>query len=608
MSESIEHSALVSELQSLSWSDVKCMAIHLNRMDITVLDQIEEDYPNDSKQRVMYAMKEWLQRDTEPSWAKIVSGLRKINKNALAFEIERKYMYCAPLTTPYLLEPTQSSYSASLESQPTSSAATLEPIAMPSQDEATCSPVDEILAIKNKAAMLRTKFTSVLIHTKICFMDKEEESRKFLRAFQVTLTSLPLFKQYEDKDFLKVEKIRIKASKNVDEIFDILDPYWSYVDYDLLEHIIKEFGTSDLQQEMRKYITELEQFETTTTVHNFNLATEEEVVIPAHYGKLAVKLKKDPKSFTLHDLRDFKKSVENESSLKEYTLLFQRVSCSSVEIILAFPPEAHAKLLEVFKDKQFRRKHKVVSEEFNSDVSQSSRVEVVMPVGTNAIVYRAFVASIAKELTQEEIYEVAYIWLNGEREISKYRQKGCGLELFARLECLGLFSLKNTDGLLEIVKYINRNDLVKKIETYKKKQKKGDNSYGTRFTKKRDSTHSEKRHHLEQTFEVMVTQMAFLEQQLSLLQSTLQKKTDSLLDEGMEIVQNSGAIVQELATNLTTIQKKFARRSRTDSSASRGNDTSSKRSSGEMESAVGSFQVKESDKNLSEISMLCFIL
>ena len=373
MSKPPEHRELVSALSSLKWSDVKLMAIHLPRMDITVLDKIEEDHPNDSKQRVMYAMKEWLQRDTEASWAKVVSALRETNMDSLATKIEEDH----PMTMSKILEPTPllSSHSASLESQPTATATTcsstepsvhsVEHIAMPSQDEATCSPVDKIQGIKNKAALLRTKFTYVLIHTKICFMEKEEESRKFLRAFQVTLTSLPLFKQHEDKDFLKGEKNRIKMAKNVDEIFEILDPYWNYVDYDLLEQIVREFGTSELQEEMREYITDLEQFEMTTTVHNFNLATQEEVVVPARYGKLAVKLKKDPKSFTLHDVRQFKKSVEDESSLKEYTLLFQRVSCSSVEIILAFPPEAHAKLSEVFKDKQFRRKHEVVSEEFS---------------------------------------------------------------------------------------------------------------------------------------------------------------------------------------------------------------------------------------------------
>ena len=133
------------------------------------------------------------------------------------------------------------------------------------------------------------------------------------------------------------------------------------------------------------------------------------------------------------------------------------------------------------------------------------------------------------------------------------------------------------------MKSINRIDLVKRIETYKKKQKKGDNSYhGTKCTKKSDS--SEKRQRLEQTFEVMVTQMAFLEQQLSLLQSTLQ---ENLLDEGMEIVQHSGTIMQQLATNLTTLQEKFS------------SHRNSKRSGGEMKSTA------TSDQNSSKFFFTC---
>ena len=362
MSKPPEHRELVSALSSLKWSDVKLMAIHLPRMDITTLNMIEEGHPTEPKLWVVYAMNEWLQRDTEASWAKVVSALRETNMDSLATKIEEDH----PMTTPLL-----SSHSAS---QPTSSVATAsstepleEYIAMPTQDEATCSPVDEILAIKNKAAMLRTKFRRVLVHTKICFMDKEEESKKFLRDFKVTLTSLPHEKKEE-----------IKKANNVDEIFDILEPYCNYVDYDLLEYIIEEFGTSDLQEEMRKYIAELERYEKKTTVHDFSLATQGKVVVPAHYRELAVKLDKDPNECTLHDVRQFKRSVENESTLESYTLLFRGVICSSVEIILAFPPEAHAKLLEVFKNMQFRRKHKVVAEEFSGvqDVECKDLAEV----------------------------------------------------------------------------------------------------------------------------------------------------------------------------------------------------------------------------------------
>ena len=354
------------------------MAIHLStKMSMTVLDQIQENHSTEPDLFVTYAMQKWLDRDVEASWAKVVSALREIEKNTLAAKLEEKY--CAPISEP---PPLSQSGPQGLVSQLASSVATatvpvqsstkssLDHSATPSQDQTTCGPVGdsklstaEIQGIKNKAAKLKKKFTFVLVHTKMCFTDKEEESRKFLRDFKIMLTSLPLFKQHEDKKFLKEN--RIKTAKDVDEIFEILEPYWNYVDYDFLEHIIEEFGTEQLQEEMKEYIAELEQFEKKTTVQDFSLATEEKVVIPAHYRKLSVKLEKDPKMFTLHDVRQFKKSVENESSLKEYSLLFQGVSCSSVEIFLAFPPEAYAKLSEVINTSQFRREHKVVSLEFS---------------------------------------------------------------------------------------------------------------------------------------------------------------------------------------------------------------------------------------------------
>ena len=52
----------------------------------SILDQIEEDHPT-SKQRVMYAMNEWLQRDTEASWKKVIIALREIKKTLLFFII-----------------------------------------------------------------------------------------------------------------------------------------------------------------------------------------------------------------------------------------------------------------------------------------------------------------------------------------------------------------------------------------------------------------------------------------------------------------------------------------------------------------------------------------
>ena len=223
-------------------------------------------------------------------------------------------------------------------------------------------------------------------------------------------------------------------------------------------------------------------------------------------------------------------------------------------------------------------------------------------VDRRAIEYRALVASFSKKLTAEEIYHVAYVWLTGKEDSSKYspsiNPSVCGLELLAKLERRGIFSRKKIEGLVEIAKKLNRYDLVDEVNGYKKK--KGE-SYGTRYARTKVSPRSEERQYFERTFDVMVTQMAVLEQQLSLLQTTLQQRTDDeLLDEGMEIIQNSGTIARNLASNLTTVHKKLAHRPRADSSASGSSDASSKRSSGEMESTISTFPLAETDQDSSE--------
>ena len=92
----------------------------------------------------------------------------------------------------------------------------------------------------------------------------------------------------------------------------------------------------------------------------------------------------------------------------------------------------------------------------------------------------------------------------------------CGLELFAKLECSGVFSTK---GLRDIAKRINRSNLVAfmKDAFMKDASKKKRRTSEKKFLQKKSS---EERQELEITFELMVVQIAVLEQHISLLQST----------------------------------------------------------------------------------------
>ena len=223
------------------------------------------------------------------------------------------------------------------------------------------------------------------------------------------------------------------------------------------------------------------------------------------------------------------------------------------------------------------------------------------------IEFRDFVANFAEQLAAEEVYEVAYVWLQKRGDVEKFspsccdKQKACGLELFAKLECSGVFSRKDVSRLREIAKRINRTDLVKSVDAYAKETKKKRKTNETKCTKKKDS---EERQELENTFETLVVQMAVLEQHISLLQKMLcQQKTDvELRDEGLEIIEHSSEIAQKLALKLSQVHKNLASRSRTNSSSSGSSDSNSSR----LGNGVVSLESVPS-KDLLCIQLVCFL-
>ena len=135
---------------------------------------------------------------------------------------------------------------------------------------------------------------------------------------------------------------------------NILLPYWNYRDYAFLEKILKEFGTSVLQ-EMKEYIADMDEFEKKTSVQDYNSVALDEIPIPDHFEELPLEYLKDPAQCSLYGVRQLVNRIVNRSTLTGYSVLVKSVSCNS---ILAFPPEAYAELTEVL-DEQFMKKHQL---------------------------------------------------------------------------------------------------------------------------------------------------------------------------------------------------------------------------------------------------------
>ena len=92
-----ELSELALVLNTLSWSEVKAMAVQL-RMEFSRLQHIEQQNTAVTD-RLLSAMDMWLNSDANATWARIIKALNDTDRTVLAKEIEQKY--CQPVNVPH---------------------------------------------------------------------------------------------------------------------------------------------------------------------------------------------------------------------------------------------------------------------------------------------------------------------------------------------------------------------------------------------------------------------------------------------------------------------------------------------------------------------------
>ena len=89
------------------------------------------------------------------------------------------------------------------------------------------------------------------------------------------LTSLKALKGEKDIVlFLKSTMNELFESTSIEVVFFHLNLYWGYLNFHLLDHIIKQFCLDDVRREMDKYKVELEEFKIQTPLEVFGRAQE----------------------------------------------------------------------------------------------------------------------------------------------------------------------------------------------------------------------------------------------------------------------------------------------------------------------------------------------
>ena len=164
-----------------------------------------------------------------------------------------------------------------------------------------------------------------------------------------SIIRLPGDLKSEHEFFIDKVKAELKKAESIEDIFLILDDYWDYLNYSLLEHIVDRHVSSDeIKKEMTEYAKEIRSFRMKTRLNIFYHVHKRRPKVDEKFRSAVAK--QDIDRFTaLEDVEKFRNDLCSELSLQTFSLQVAVVAQGCVEITWLVPPSLVAYILETMK-------------------------------------------------------------------------------------------------------------------------------------------------------------------------------------------------------------------------------------------------------------------
>ena len=137
---------------------------------------------------------------------------------------------------------------------------------------------------------------------------------KVLRA----LTRLPFTFRTEYESKIQSMLPELEERRVIDSLFYRLNPLFTFIDYELLQHLVSKFGSQELKREMTSYTEKVQLFKKVTTIGELIDCWPGLEVPSIDYTVLRAKFTDDPKSCTLEKLDSFRNRFYNKLRRSEF--------------------------------------------------------------------------------------------------------------------------------------------------------------------------------------------------------------------------------------------------------------------------------------------------
>ena len=295
---------------------------------LNALDDIDDRYDGDNRKQ--HYVQKWLDIDTDANWETLTNGLRQINMNSLAAEIEGAHLDKQTQEGDVLF----CSNPTAVVSTTLLSAGATTPVQLDATVADPCflHRVEEAMA---RIEFFEDEFADLIVEAKLVLSKRENEDESFFIRFHTYIRVLPVSKKNVHMKFFSKKEKEIKMAKNVDDLFEVLIPYCNYSNYEIILHIIKKFCPI-LRLRMLKYRDSLIGFEKNTTVDVYLSAIAAHPHGPVYDGfiRMTMKINKPPSKCTLYEIRSLKELIAEEAAVESYAMYIDTPGEGSVLVEL----------------------------------------------------------------------------------------------------------------------------------------------------------------------------------------------------------------------------------------------------------------------------------
>ena len=207
--------------------------IHLPNITNSTIEQIEADHQGTERRKLaLYAT--WLTEYPDATWDHVYDALKKESQHELASVLERKLLVSHSAKQ---LEVEERKVEVKIE--------TADEIAT------------QLVGLHNRFAQLVTNIRDTLDSA--------------ITGGQIAIKHISRYLEQHLDD----EQLILTDSKDIDDLFHKLRPYFSFLDCELIEKIVEQFVQGDAQTKLKEYVTDVEAFEELTTLQELKDAIEQ---------------------------------------------------------------------------------------------------------------------------------------------------------------------------------------------------------------------------------------------------------------------------------------------------------------------------------------------